>query len=237
MSIEELYKLYCDCGYQVSTDSRTIPAGAMFFALRGENFDGNDYALKALEAGAAYAVVNNDAFPSSTGKGPVCVPQGDASTGIARPKADARLIPVDDPFKTLQALAVHHRETLGIPVIGLTGTNGKTTTKELITAALSAKFKVAATKGNLNNDIGVPLTLLSMAPDTEMAVVEMGANHPDDIAKLVKVSRPDYGYITNVGKAHLLGFGSYEGVLAAKTELYKWLGAHDDGRCCGVLPL
>ena len=203
MSTEELYKLYCECGCKVSTDSRTIPAGAIFFALRGENFDGNEYAVKALEAGASYAVVNDD-----------------------RVVVDERLIPVPDPFGALQALAIHHRKVLGIPVIGLTGTNGKTTTKELIAAALGAKFKVAATKGNLNNDIGVPLTLLSIPADAEIAVVEMGANHPDDIAKLVKVSQPDYGYITNVGKAHLLGFGSYEGVLAAKTELYKWLGAH-----------
>ena len=240
MSTEDLYKLYCECGYQVSTDSRTIPAGAIFFALRGENFDGNEYALKALEAGASYAVVNADAWPAARSKGPVCGPQGAASTGIASPKAnaaidlqhtpvrvpDSRLIPVEDPFQALQALAIHHRKVLGIPVIGLTGTNGKTTTKELIAAALGAKFKVAATKGNLNNDIGVPLTLLSIPQDAEIAVVEMGANHPDDIAKLVKVSQPDYGYITNVGKAHLLGFGSYEGVLAAKTELYKWLGSH-----------
>ena len=202
MSTEELYKLYRDCNCKVSTDSRSIPAGAIFFALRGESFDGNDYALKALEAGASYAVVNEDAGIS--GKG---------------------IIPVADPFLALQALAIHHRQALGIPVIGLTGTNGKTTTKELIATALGAKFKVAATKGNLNNDIGVPLTLLSIPEDAEMAVVEMGANHPDDIAKLVKVSQPDYGYITNVGKAHLLGFGSYEGVLAAKTELYKWLGS------------
>ena len=206
MSTEELYKLYRECGCTVSTDSRSVPAGAIFFALRGENFDGNEYALKALEAGASYAVVNSDAYRSGS--------------------ADGRIIPVEDPFRELQALAIHHRETLGVPVIGLTGTNGKTTTKELIAAALGAKFRVSATKGNLNNDIGVPLTLLSMRPDTEIAVVEMGANHPDDIAKLVKVSRPDYGYITNVGKAHLLGFGSYEGVLAAKTELYKWLGTH-----------
>jgi len=204
MITEELYKLYRDCGCKVSTDSRAIPEGAIFFALRGENFDGNDYALKALEAGASYAVVNADAFPEAT----------------------ERLIAVEDPFAALQALAIYHRQVLGIPVIGLTGTNGKTTTKELISAALGAKFKVTATKGNLNNDIGVPLTLLSIPEDAEMAVVEMGANHPDDIAKLVKVSQPDYGYITNVGKAHLLGFGSYEGVLAAKTELYKWLGSH-----------
>ena len=207
MQTEALYRLYLDCGCRVSTDSRAIPEGAIFIALRGESFDGNDYALKALEAGAAYAVVNEDAL---TGE-------------------DARLIRVADPFRTMQELAVHHRTMLGkqgMKVIGLTGTNGKTTTKELITAALRAKYRVAATKGNLNNDIGVPLTLLSIQPGTELAVVEMGANHPDDIAKLVKISRPDFGYITNVGKAHLQGFGSYEGVLAAKTELYKWLGAH-----------
>ena len=229
MSTEDLYKLYCECGYQVSTDSRTIPAGAIFFALRGENFDGNQYALKALEAGAAYAVVNDDAGPlmlSATGKGQSRVPQGEPVSALPVRSSHARIIPVPDPFKALQDLAIHHRRALGIPVIGLTGTNGKTTTKELIAAALGAKFKVAATRGNLNNDIGVPLTLLSIKPGTEMAVVEMGANHPDDIAKLVKVSQPDYGYITNVGKAHLLGFGSFEGVLAAKTELYKWLGSH-----------
>ena len=202
METAELYSLYRDCGYKVSTDSRTIPQGAIFFALRGENFDGNDYALGALEAGASYAVVNDDV-----------------------PFEDARLIRVADPFTALQELAVYHRARLGLRVIGLTGTNGKTTTKELIAAALGAKYRVIATKGNLNNDIGVPLTLLSIDPSTEIAVVEMGANHPDDIAKLVKVCRPDYGLITNVGTAHLLGFGSYEGVFAAKTELYKWLGS------------
>lgn len=229
MSTEDLYKLYCECGYKVSTDSRTIPAGAIFFALRGENFDGNEYALKALEAGASYAVVNDDAGPlmlTATGKGQSRVPQGEPVSALPVRSSHARIIPVPDPFKALQELAIYHRKALGIPVIGLTGTNGKTTTKELIAAALGAKFKVAATKGNLNNDIGVPLTLLSIPADAEIAVVEMGANHPDDIAKLVKVSQPDYGYITNVGKAHLLGFGSYEGVLAAKTELYKWLGSH-----------
>ncbi|MBP5567488.1 MAG: UDP-N-acetylmuramoyl-tripeptide--D-alanyl-D-alanine ligase [Bacteroidales bacterium] len=229
MSTEELYKLYCECGCQVSTDSRTIPEGAIFFALRGENFDGNQYALKALEAGAAYAVVNDDAgIAPADGQCGDGLPLRDAALPFARrgKPEGARIIPVPDPFQSLQALAIHHRQVLGIPVIGLTGTNGKTTTKELIAAALGAKFKVAATKGNLNNDIGVPLTLLSIKPGTEMAVVEMGANHPDDIAKLVKVSQPDYGYITNVGKAHLLGFGSFEGVLAAKTELYKWLGSH-----------
>ena len=229
MSTEELYKLYCECGCKVSTDSRTIPAGAMFFALRGENFDGNEYAVKALEAGAAYAVVNDDAFGGKAAETPPSLKGALPLAGggrVALQHTTERVIPVPDPFQALQALAIHHRKVLGIPVIGLTGTNGKTTTKELIAAALGAKFKVAATKGNLNNDIGVPLTLLSIPADAEIAVVEMGANHPDDIAKLVKVSQPDYGYITNVGKAHLLGFGSYEGVLAAKTELYKWLGAH-----------
>ena len=203
MEIKELYALYLACGCRVTTDSRAIEGGEIFFALRGENFDGNNYALQALKDGAAYAVVNADAGLS-----------GD------------KLIPVEDPLTTLRDLAIHHRETLGIPVIGLTGTNGKTTTKELIAAVLSRKYRITATQGNLNNDIGVPLSLLKMRSDTELAVIEMGANHPDDIAKLVKVSRPTHGLITNVGKAHLLGFGSIEGVKAAKGELYNWLGAH-----------
>lgn len=206
--MEDLYSLYCSCGYRVTTDSRAIEGGEIFFALRGENFDGNDYALGALEKGAAWAVVNDDAvFPESEFSG--------------------RLIKVADPFKALQELAISHRKSLDIPVIGLTGTNGKTTTKELINAVLSTKYRVTATRGNLNNDIGVPLSILKITPETEIAVIEMGANHPDDIAKLVKVSRPDLGLITNVGKAHLLGFGSFEGVKAAKGELYKWLGSHE----------
>ncbi len=206
--IEELYSKYVGTGYRVTTDSRTISGGEMFFALRGENFDGNDYALKAIEAGAAWAVVNVDA-------------------GLPE---NPKLIKVADPFRELQELAVYHRlHVLGdkrLPVIGLTGTNGKTTTKEFIREVLSAKYRVIATEGNLNNDIGVPLSILKITPQTEIAVIEMGANHPDDIAKLVKVSQPDYGLITNVGKAHLLGFGSFEGVKVAKGELYKWLGAH-----------
>ena len=229
MSTEELYKLYCECGCKVTTDSRNVPQGAIFFALRGENFDGNEYALKALDAGAAYAVVNDDAVGGMAVETPPSLkgtlPLAGGGRVALQHTPTSQIIPVPDPFKALQELAVFHRRALGIRVVGLTGTNGKTTTKELIAAALGAKFKVAATKGNLNNDIGVPLTLLSIEPGTEIAVVEMGANHPDDIAKLVKVSQPDYGYITNVGKAHLLGFGSYEGVLAAKTELYKWLGS------------
>lgn len=206
--MEELYRKYRECGYRVTTDSRAIKGGEIFFALRGENFDGNDYALGALEKGAAWAVVNDDAV---FGDSPL----------------NGRLIKVKDPFRTLRDLAIFHRQTLDIPVIGLTGTNGKTTTKELIRAVLSAKYRVTATEGNLNNDIGVPLSLLRISPETEIAVIEMGANHPDDIAKLVKVSQPDCGLITNVGKAHLLGFGSFEGVKAAKGELYKWLGARE----------
>ncbi|MCQ2181677.1 MAG: UDP-N-acetylmuramoyl-tripeptide--D-alanyl-D-alanine ligase [Bacteroidales bacterium] len=206
--MEALYNKYVAAGYRVTTDSRAIQGGEIFFAIRGENFDGNDFALKALEAGASYAVVNADAP----------LPDND------------RLIRVEDTLQTLSGLAIHHRTHVGgdkaLPVIGLTGTNGKTTTKELIRAVLSAKYRVTATEGNLNNDIGVPLSLLKIRPDTQIAVIEMGANHPDDIAKLVRVSRPDYGLITNVGKAHLLGFGSFEGVKAAKGELYKWLGSN-----------
>lgn len=200
-----LYEKYRECGFRVTTDSRSLTGGEIFFALRGENFDGNKFALSALEKGAALAVVNDDA-------------------GLGD---DPRLYPVPDPFTALRELAIEHRSNLDIPVIGLTGTNGKTTTKELTAAVLSAKYKVTATKGNLNNDIGVPLSVLTITPDTEIAVIEMGASHPDDIAKLVPVSQPGYGLITNVGKAHLLGFGSFEGVKAAKGELYKWLGAHD----------
>lgn len=205
----DLYKKYCECGYRVTTDSRTIEGGEIFFALKGENFDGNAYAGAALDKGARWAVVN-------------------ASAGLPD---DERFIKVEDSFKTLQELAIWHRNHVKspghLPVVGLTGTNGKTTTKELIAAVLTRKFKVLATQGNFNNDIGVPLTLLKITPETQIAVVEMGANHPDDIAKLVKVSQPDYGLITNVGTAHLLGFGSFDGVKRAKGELYKWLASRE----------
>lgn len=206
ISIEELYSRYLDCGCRVTTDSRKIEGGEIFFALKGENFDGNDYALAALEKGAAWAVADR---PGLTHE---------------------RLIPVDDAFRTLQELAVWHRTHLRggrLPLIGLTGTNGKTTTKNLIRAVLSRRYRVSATEGNLNNDIGVPLSLLAMRPDTEIAIIEMGASHPDDIARLVRVCRPNFGLITNVGRGHLLGFGSFEGVKAAKGELYKWLGSHE----------
>lgn len=205
--MDNLYKKYCDCAYRVTTDSRSIEGGEIFFALKGENFDGNRFALQALQKGARWAVVDKDAeLPESEG-----------------------LIKVEDSFKALQQLAIYHRTHVRdgkLPVIGLTGTNGKTTTKNLIEAVLAKKYKVTATKGNLNNDIGVPLSLLSITPDTQIAIIEMGANHPDDITKLVQLSRPDYGLITNVGKAHLLGFGSFEGVKQAKGELYRWLGEH-----------
>jgi len=206
--MEDLYSKYLECGCRVTTDSRVVEGGEMFIALKGESFDGNRFALQALEKGAGCAVVNEDAgLPDVAG-----------------------LVRVPDSFKALQELAVCHRTHVcggRLPVIGLTGTNGKTTTKNLIEAVLSRKYRVCATKGNFNNDIGVPLSLLSIRSDTQIAVIEMGANHPDDIAKLVKLSQPDFGLITNVGKAHLLGFGSFEGVKRAKGELYNWLGSHE----------
>ncbi|MBR5274128.1 MAG: UDP-N-acetylmuramoyl-tripeptide--D-alanyl-D-alanine ligase [Bacteroidales bacterium] len=212
MEIISIYNKFKQCGV-VTTDSRTLKGGEMFFALKGENFDGNEYALKALEAGSAYAVVNKD-----------------SAAGAAD---DPRLIKVDDTLKTLQELARWHRSMTivnGKPltVIALTGTNGKTTTKELIREVLSVKYNVTATEGNLNNSIGVPLTLLKINADTQLAVVEMGASHPGDIKELVDIALPNYGLITNVGKAHLLGFGSFEGVMNTKGELYDYLRRTSD---------
>ncbi len=203
MEISELYTLF-RASKGVNTDTRTLQPGQIFVALKGETFDGNAYASKALESGAAYAVVN-DAV------------EGD----------DPRLLRFPDTLQALKELAAFHRQQLDIPVIGLTGTNGKTTTKELIREVLATHFTVAATKGNLNNDIGVPLTVLGIGADADIAVVEMGASHPGDIAALTWVSQPGYGLITNVGKAHLLGFGSFEGVKQAKGQLYDWLSEHD----------
>ena len=203
MEINDLYTLFL-ASKGVNTDTRTLQPGQIFVALKGETFDGNAYAAKALEAGAAYAVVNDSV-------------EGD----------DPRLLKFPAALQALKELAACHRQHLDIPVIGLTGTNGKTTTKELIREVLATHFTVAATKGNLNNDIGVPLTVLGIGADAEIAVVEMGANHPDDISALTWVSQPSYGLITNVGKAHLLGFGSFEGVKKAKGQLYDWLSAHD----------
>ena len=212
MEIISIYERFKECG-RVTTDTRTLSAGDMFFALKGENFDGNDYALKALENGAAYAVVSRES--------------------AAAESADPRLIRVDDTLKTLQELARWHRSMTfvdGRPltVLALTGTNGKTTTKELIREVLSMKYRVTATKGNLNNSIGVPLTLLTIDSDTQIAVVEMGASHPGDIKELVDIALPNYGLITNVGKAHLMGFGSFEGVMRTKGELYDYLRRTSD---------
>ena len=222
MSIAELYKIYLDCGGIVTTDSRAIAGGEIFFALKGENFDGNEYAVKALEAGAAYAVVDRTSSAA-------CFKAGSVEDARTRDnEGRSRIIPVDDTLKTLQELARWHRSMTfvdGKPltVIGLTGTNGKTTTKELIKAVLSVKYNVTATEGNLNNSIGVPLTLLKINSWTQIAVVEMGASHPGDIKELVSVALPNYGLITNVGKAHLLGFGSFEGVKQTKGELYDYI--------------
>ena len=216
MEIISIYNKFKECGV-VTTDTRTLKGGEMFFALKGENFDGNEYALKALELGARYAVVNRG---SKVGT--------DCAAGLLDADAAGRLILVDDTLTTLQELARWHRSMTfvdGKPltVIALTGTNGKTTTKELIREVLSVKYRVTATEGNLNNSIGVPLTLLRINSETQLAVVEMGASHPGDIKELVDIALPNYGLITNVGKAHLLGFGSFEGVKSTKGELYDYL--------------
>ncbi len=201
MNIEQLYAEYLK-RRDVTTDSRKVREGSIFFALKGDNFDGNRFAASALEQGAALCVIDN----------PEC-------------KVDDRCAVVDDVLKTLQELARYHRSQLTVPVIGITGTNGKTTTKELLAAVLSKRYRVHATQGNFNNHIGVPLTLLSMPADAEMMIVEMGANHPGEIDFLCNIANPEFGLITNVGKAHLEGFGSFKGVIRTKTELYKHLAA------------
>lgn len=201
MLIEELYKIFLSTK-GITTDTRNIVQNGMFFALKGENFDGNMYVDKAFEAGAAYAVVDN---PESV--------------------INSKTILVDNTLLALQQLATHHRKTLDIPVISITGTNGKTTTKELVREVLCKKYNVAATKGNLNNHIGVPLTILSFTDKTEVGIVEMGANHIGEIAELCNIGRPNYGLITNIGTAHIEGFGSYEGVIKAKTEMYQYIGS------------
>lgn len=201
MTIENLYKLFQQHP-TITTDSRDVPEGSMFFALKGESFNGNAYAKSALEKGAAYAVIDEEEYDE---------------------KDNDRIILVDDVLTTLQQLAHHHRITLGTTIIGVTGTNGKTTTKELIAAVLKKKYKVLYTQGNFNNHIGVPKTLLQLTKEHQIAVVEMGANHPGEIKTLVNIVCPDYGIITNVGKAHLLGFGSFAGVIRTKGELYDYL--------------
>jgi UDP-N-acetylmuramoyl-tripeptide--D-alanyl-D-alanine ligase len=196
---EQLYQLYLQHPV-ISTDTRKIAPGSLFFALKGDKFDANTFAQKAIEAGAAYAVIDNPEYAL-----------GD------------RFLLVDDVLTALQDLARHHRRQLNIPVVGLTGTNGKTTTKELINAVLSQKFKTLATQGNLNNHIGVPLTILTIDSSHEMAVIEMGANHQKEIALLCTIAQPTHGLITNVGKAHLEGFGGIEGVKKGKGELYDYV--------------
>jgi UDP-N-acetylmuramoyl-tripeptide--D-alanyl-D-alanine ligase len=199
MQIPDLYKLFQDHPL-VSVDSRKPVKNGIFFALKGENFNGNRFVKDAIHSGCAYAV---------TDELPDCL--------------DKRIILVDDALQTLQELANYHRKKLGIPIVAITGSNGKTTTKELITRVLEKKFKLTSTPGNLNNHVGVPLTLLGMNENTELGVVEMGANHIGEIFNLCKIAEPDFGIITNIGKAHLEGFGSLEGVKIGKGELYKYL--------------
>ena len=199
MKIEKLHRLFLKFN-GVSTDTRSIAHGALFFALKGENFNGNDFAKKALDSGASYCIIDEQQFQSN-----------------------ARFILVPNVLKTLQELANFHRKYLNIPIIAITGSNGKTTTKELINSVLDQRYKTHATQGNYNNHIGVPLTLLQMDESVDIGIVEMGANHIGEIAKLCQISVPNYGYITNFGKAHLEGFGSAAGVVKGKCELYDYL--------------
>ncbi|WP_158838673.1 UDP-N-acetylmuramoyl-tripeptide--D-alanyl-D-alanine ligase [Polaribacter sp. L3A8] len=199
MEIKEIYNLYSK-HFLVDTDTRNIRKNTLFFALKGDNFNGNLFAEEAIKQGALYAIVDEELYKNNT-----------------------NIIFVDDVLATLQQLANYHRKVLNIPIIGLTGSNGKTTTKELINTVLLKAYKTTATKGNLNNHIGVPLTLLSMTPKTEIGIVEMGANHKKEIAFLCTICEPDFGYITNFGKAHLEGFGGIEGVIEGKSELYAYL--------------
>ena len=203
MDIKELYKLYQQhpC---ITTDSRNCPEGSIFLALKGASFNGNQFAQAALEKGCSYAIVDEKEF-----------------------QTDSRIILVDDCLQTYKDLAREHRRQFEIPVIGITGTNGKTTTKELIRAVLAECYNVMATEGNFNNDVGVPKTLFRLSEEHDIAVVEMGASHPGDIKTLVETAEPNCGLITNVGRAHLLGFGSFEGVCKTKGELYDFLLAHN----------
>ena len=203
ISVEELYDLFKKCS-GITTDSRQIKDGVMFFALKGEKFDGNDFAEDALKAGAKYAIVDRFLLEGTAYKGRKC-------------------IVVQDSLAMLQKLAAYHRKQFDIPVVGITGTNGKTTTKELVTAVLSRKYEVVATQANFNNHIGVPLTLFRLNEHTELAVVEMGASAPGEIAELTQIVQPTCGLISTVGKAHLQGFGSFEGVKKTKGELYDHL--------------
>ncbi len=199
MNIQEIHSIFLNSS-GITTDSRKIEKGQIFFALKGENFNGNEYAQSAIDIGAKYAIIDEAKYADIE-----------------------RTILVKDVLNYLQELAKFHRTYLNIPILAITGTNGKTTTKELISSVLKKKFDLGYTQGNLNNHIGVPLTILSFTKDTEMGVVEMGANHLGEIETLCNIAEPDYGIITNIGKAHIEGFGSFEGVIRTKSELYNYL--------------
>lgn len=205
MNIQQLYQLYREhpC---ITTDSRDCPQGSIFLALKGASFNGNEFAAQALEKGCAYAIVDEAPYAN-----------------------DKRIILVEDCLQTYKDLAREHRRQFNIPVIAITGTNGKTTTKELVRAVLSEKYNVLATEGNFNNDVGVPKTLFRLNPEHEIAIIEMGASHPGDIKTLAETAEPTCGLITNVGRAHLQGFGSFEGVIKTKCELYDFLRTRKDG--------
>ncbi|MEK8181171.1 UDP-N-acetylmuramoyl-tripeptide--D-alanyl-D-alanine ligase [Flavobacterium buctense] len=203
MTIQQIHDLFLKCS-QISIDTRKIEPNSFFVAIKGERFDANTFAKEALEKGAAYVMIDNENF-----------------------YVDHRTILVQDSLKSLQELAQYHRNFLKLPIIALTGSNGKTTTKELIKVVLSKKFKTLATVGNLNNHIGVPLTLLSFTKDTEIGIVEMGANHQKEIEFLCEIAQPDFGFVTNFGKAHLEGFGGVEGVIKGKSEMYVYLKSND----------
>ena len=242
MDIKELYKLYQQhpC---ITTDSRDCPKGSIFLALKGESFDGNKFAIQALEKGCAYAIIDE---PEIMESGKLTMDSYDYpkrdDDDIKRKNIDSnsnhnyplstihsKLILVDDCLQTFKDLAREHRRQFDIPVIGITGTNGKTTTKELVAAVLSQKYNVLYTQGNFNNDVGVPKTLFRLTKEHEIAVIEMGASHPGDIKTLVETAEPTCGLITNVGRAHLQGFGSFEGVIKTKCELYDFLRTREDG--------
>jgi UDP-N-acetylmuramoyl-tripeptide--D-alanyl-D-alanine ligase len=200
VSIEDLYQLYLKANNKICTDTRNLISGSIFFALKGTNFNANEFAHKAIEAGCSVAIVDEEQYVTHD-----------------------NILLVEDVLSTLQKLANFHRKTFSIPVLGITGSNGKTTNKELINVVLSKKFKTLATVGNLNNHIGVPLTLLNINHTHEFAIIEMGANHQGEIDELCRIAEPDFGLITNIGKAHLEGFGGIEGVKKGKSELYKYL--------------
>lgn len=207
MEIESLYDIFKQYP-TITTDTRNCPKDSIFFALKGANFNGNAYAAKAIELGCSYAIVDEAQFADK----------------------EKNILLVDDCLKTLQKLANYHRSKFSIPVIGITGTNGKTTSKELITAVLSEEFNVLSTQGNFNNHIGVPLTLLQMSKEHEIAVIEMGANHVGEIKILSEIADPTFGLITNIGHAHIEGFGSYENIIKTKCELYDYIRNRKDGK-------